>query len=215
MAPVRKCEPGFQGVLSCPLHNISSDAVHIRLGDPFAKMDFAKTSGLRRAREDRALKSIKDEEGLYAAALASRLPGSGNNPVRLFKSDKRWREPIFAPGYAGQKLVKSSVKRIELDVAKSKTELDAFGDEVHRLRRFGLASAVAIVLAIATLLLALAQLDRSYTDSKVEGQADEAAQARAEQDAANSRVARLESEIARLRVQLAEVRDQVEAAQGR
>jgi deoxycytidine triphosphate deaminase len=207
-------DPGFQGVLSCPLHNISSDAVHMQLGQPFAKMDFAKTSGLRNAQEGgafrktRARRRINDERDLYAAVLAGRLTGRDGKPVRLYKDDKRWREPIFAPGYAGQKLVRSSLKRIEDDVIKSKTEIDDFGDDIRRIRRFGIASAVGIVIAIASLLLGLAQLDRSYTDSRVDRVVEKVD---AQPQAVNPQVAQLGREVAQLREQLAEVRGRVEA----
>jgi deoxycytidine triphosphate deaminase len=161
-------DPGFQGVLSCPLHNISSDSVHMRLGQPFAKMDFAKTSGLWKAAKTPSLEDVKDEKDLYARVMADEIEGLDGYPVRLFKADKRWREPIYSPGYAGNKLVRSSVKSLENDLLTNKEEVREFGDEIRRLRRFGLASAIAIVLAIAGLLITLAQLDRSYTDSKVD-----------------------------------------------
>ena len=157
-------DPGFQGVLSCPLHNISSGSVHMRLGQAFAKMDFAKTSGLRAA----AVSTISEERDLYASATASELGGHDGKAVILFKDVKRWREPIFDPGYAGQKRVRSSLKSLEQDVSNSQSEIQEFGNEIRRLRRFGLASAIAAILAISGLLIALAQLDRSYTDSKVD-----------------------------------------------
>src|SRR5205823_1683477 len=53
-------DPGFQGYLSCPLHNISNESVYIQLGHPFAKMDFAKTSGLRATATD----ALRDEDAL-------------------------------------------------------------------------------------------------------------------------------------------------------
>jgi deoxycytidine triphosphate deaminase len=202
-------DPGFQGVLSCPLHNISSDSVHLRLGQPFAKMDFAKTSGLWRAQDSSVLQPIADEDALYAAEFADKLPGRGDKVVRLFKKNKRWREPIFSPDYAGQKLVQSSVKHIELDVAKSRVEIDEFGDDVRRIRRFGIAAAVGVLLAITSLLLALAQLDRDYTDSQVDRAAEEFRTDAAVQDAANERLRDLERELSQLRVQLAELRGRV------
>lgn len=161
-------DPGFQGVLSCPLHNISNESVHIKLGHPFAKMDFAKTSGLCCARDDDSLVPIDTEDGLYAAAIAGSLPGKGDHRVVLFNHDKRWRDPIFAQGYAGQKQVSSSVAGLESDVEQAREEVEAHGDDMRRFRRFAIAGSIAIIVAIGSLLLALAQLDRSYTDSKVD-----------------------------------------------
>jgi deoxycytidine triphosphate deaminase len=205
-------DPGFQGVLSCPLHNISSDSVHLYLGQPFAKMDFAKTSGLWQAQAASVVQQIGDEDALYAAEFAGELPGRGDKVVRLFKKSKRWREPIFSSDYAGQKLVQSSVKHIELDVAKSRIEIDEFGDDVRRIRRFGIAAAVGVLLAVASLLLALAQLDRDYTDAQVDRAVEEFRSDAAVQDAANERLRDLERELSRLQIQLAVLRGRVAQA---
>jgi deoxycytidine triphosphate deaminase len=160
-------DPGFQGVLSCPLHNISNDAVHMRLSRTFAKMDFAKTSGLWEKAEGGWFTDISDEQQLYEREAAGALVGMGGKPARLFKDGKRWRQPILDEDYAGPKRVKSSVKDIADDVALNREEVREFGGDIRRLRRFGLASALAVVLAIAGLLITLAQLDRSYTDAKI------------------------------------------------
>jgi deoxycytidine triphosphate deaminase len=160
-------DPGFQGVLSCPLHNISNDAVHIRLGHPFAKMDFAKTSGLLCARQAKKLDAL-NEDDLQARASGQTLPGFGGGPVKLFSTGKRWREPIYAPEYVGNKYVRSSLASLAEAIGESQNEVAEFGGDVRQLRRFGLASAVAVVLAVASLLIGLAQFDRSYTDAKVD-----------------------------------------------
>lgn len=193
-------DPGFQGVLSCPLHNISSDAVHIRLGHPFAKMDFAKTSGLRSG--DVSLADLSSENDLYAIEASTGFKGEGGHPVKLFNDSKRWREPIF--DYVGSKRVSSSVKALEEDIDVSRAEIGEFGDEIRKLRRFGLASAVAIILAVASLLIMLAQLDRSYVDSKIDSVTVPASPPATPASGAaglrrlNLRVQRLETQVRRL-----------------
>jgi deoxycytidine triphosphate deaminase len=160
-------DPGFRGALSCPLHNISDQSVHLKLGEPFAKMDFAKTSGLWKQEVDpQAVLDTEVENDLYELVRSGELTGAGGNPIALFNEKKRYRQPIFDAGYAGYRPVKSSVKEIDDRVVENEREVERFGDEITRLRRFGLASGIAIVLAIAGLLITLAQLDRSYTDSK-------------------------------------------------
>ena len=154
-------DPGFQGYLSCPLHNISSDSVHMQFGKPFAKMDFAKTSGLR----ETDTSNIEDQAALDARA--TELKGKDEKPVKLFNAKKRWRPPIIDPGYAGSKDVGSSVKDIQKMVESNRRDVGEFGNEIRSLRRFGLASGLVIFLAIVALLITLAQLDRSYTDAKV------------------------------------------------
>jgi deoxycytidine triphosphate deaminase len=201
-------DPGFMGYLSCPLHNISSDSVHIRLGKPFAKMDFTKTSGLAAVAD---VNKITSEEDLYAAMIAGNLQGVGNHPVRLFNADKRWRPPIFALGYAGERRVKSSVKELEGRVTEAGDTIDAFGDDIRRMRRFALASAVGVVLAVTSLLLALAQLDRSYTDAKVEDV--RAVTTRGPDPATTESLERTRRELNNLRVQVADLRGQLRALQ--
>ena len=164
-------DPGFQGVLSCPLHNISSQAVHIQLGYPFAKMDFAKTSGLRAAHKAKQLADFGSEEDLYSSAERREpngLRGEGGGPVVLFNFRNRWRQPIYDPAYAGQKRVTSSLAQLQRQIRDSGTRVERFGRDVSRFRRFGLAGGLAVVLAIVAILVTLAQLDRSYTDAKIE-----------------------------------------------
>jgi deoxycytidine triphosphate deaminase len=160
-------DPGFQGYLSCPLHNISNDAVHMRLGWAFAKMDFAKTSGLWHARREHQLGDVNNEHDLYAHLGTGRLVGLDSHPMRFFKEAKRWRTPIIDAGYAGSKTVSSSVKSLEEDVLQNRRDVREFGDEFKRVRRFGLAAGLALFLAVVGLLITLAQLDRSYTDAKI------------------------------------------------
>jgi deoxycytidine triphosphate deaminase len=161
-------DPGFQGVLSCPLHNISSDPVHMRFGHAFAKMDFAKTSGLWYAQKESTVQSVDSEGGLERSVEDGSVYGIEHRRVRLFNPRKRWREPIFDVGYAGKKRdVRSSLANLESRTDETRWQVLAFGDDIQRIRRFGLASAIVVALAIAALLIALAQLDRSYTDSIV------------------------------------------------
>lgn len=153
-------DPGFQGVLSTPLHNISNASVNIRLGYPFAKIDFTKTSGLRYAN----LTEIATEPDLYAAQLA----GYHNHSVKLFNVANRWRQPIYAPDYAGQKAVASSLAPLEDKLDSGLKQIYGFEEEISRIRRFGLGGALATILAVVAILVTLAQLDRTYTDSKVD-----------------------------------------------
>jgi deoxycytidine triphosphate deaminase len=203
-------DPGFRGYLSCPLHNISDGSVHMRLGDPFAKMDFAKTSGLWKVAD---AGTFDDEASLYQASKAGTLTGAGSKPVRLFNDKKWWRAPIIARGYAGGKSVKSSVKALEDQLGAAQMKIAEFGDGIRRLRRFGLAAAAGVVLAVASLLLALAQLDRSYTDSKVEGAEARLGRATPAEAAAAAATAEklttTQRELAELRAQVAELRGRV------
>jgi deoxycytidine triphosphate deaminase len=198
-------DPGFQGVLSCPLHNISNAPVHLQLGYPFAKIDFAKSRGLAAARAAGYLDEIETEEDLYVAAAASKLLGEDGKPVKLFnKNENRWRQPIYSTSYAGQKRVKSSLSELQDNITAFAGEIDAFDEEIRRVRRFGYAGAIAIVLAVVTIVITVAQLDRSYVDAKV-GSVEKTQASASGQPKSSAAVSRLQAEVSRLRRQVAKL----------
>jgi deoxycytidine triphosphate deaminase len=197
-------DPGFQGVLSCPLHNISNAPVHLQLGYPFAKIDFAKSRGLQAARAAGQLDGIKTEEELYAAAAGAHLRGEDNNPVKLFNPKNRWRQPIYATSYAGQKRVKSSLSELEEHIKGFSRDIASFDGEIRRIRRFGYAGAIAIVLAIVTIVITVAQLDRSYVDAKV-GSVEKTQQTAVGQTPSSIASSRLQTEVTQLRREIAKL----------
>ena len=167
-------DPGFQGVLSCPLHNISDGVVNLRLGYPFAKIDFAKTSGLacgviRAAGEPvTPVAGLTDEADLYRASELMELAGVDGRPIKLFNKKNRWREPIFAEDYTGNRSVRSSLGGLDDRIKAFGKDIDEVEEETSRTRRFGLAAGIAVIFAMIAILITLAQLDRSYTDTKVD-----------------------------------------------
>jgi deoxycytidine triphosphate deaminase len=185
-------DPGFQGVLSCPLHNISDGEVNLRYGYPFAKIDFAKTSGLAFAH---GIASLGAEDDLYAAARSGSLTGVGGAKIKLFNERNRWREPIFDNNYTGRRQVLSSLSGIDQHVQEFGGNIDEFEQEVSRFRRYGLGAGLAVVFAMVAVLVALSQLDRSYTDAKIDS-----VQVPPGQSAA--RLAHLEADIASLQSRL-------------
>jgi deoxycytidine triphosphate deaminase len=121
-------DPGFQGVLSCPLHNISNEPIRINLGDHLATIDFIKTSGIGEESEE-LLRSIRSEEELYEQA--PQLIGHGGYDHRLFPESKRWLRPI--------------VEYTPHDVGSSVAELE---NDVRRLRNIGIVGLVSLVIAV-------------------------------------------------------------------
>jgi deoxycytidine triphosphate deaminase len=132
-----QADPGFQGGLSCPLHNISNEEIVIELGEPFAKIDFAKTAprpdSVRTAWQD-----VKTESEL--ARWLEEQPA--NSSSRVFKGGRpEWRKPIF--GYMGNKRPTSSVKELQRNV-----------DKLRRYAWRGVAAAlITILIAFPTLIL--------------------------------------------------------------
>ncbi len=145
-------DPGFQGVLSCPLHNISNNPIMIQLGEHVATIDFVKTTGIGEEAKP-LLETIQTEEQLYAAQDG--LLGHGKYKNRLFNKGKCWRKPILQYP-SGEFHVSSSVAPL------SKT-----------IRRFRLASYIGLIvfLSLVVSLITLNQGSyRLYVDTKKEMQ---------------------------------------------
>ncbi len=148
-------DPGYQGGLSCPLHNISDDEIEIRLGEPFAKMDFVKT--VPRDQDVR-----RQLEGIGSEAELVRWLGSGEAPenLRLFKGgEPPWREPIF--GYLNGRRPQSSLRQISDEVRENNAT-------VLGLRRLSLLGILAVALGVAALVFAALQLSDGLSSTKQE-----------------------------------------------
>lgn len=176
-------DPGFQGVLSCPLHNISNWPIRIQLGHHFATIDFIKTTGIaEQARE--VLEGIQDEDELYRRE--PELVGRGGNRNYLFSRDKRWTRPIV--GYPpGDFIVESSVQELER--------------AVFRFRLFGLGGAVAALALLVTTLAFFLDLHgdiKAELDSvrEMSEEAEESDQVRSQE------LTRLEEQLSQLRERL-------------
>jgi deoxycytidine triphosphate deaminase len=140
-------DPGFQGALGCPLHNISNEDIQMRLDEPFAKIDFVKT--VPRSDEVTAQwKGIAD-----AAQLEQWLTDNPASNVRLFKEGKpKWREPIF--GYTNGHRPTSSVHELTRSF--------------RRLRLVGWVGAATVVLGVAALVLAALALTNGLSSTNQE-----------------------------------------------
>jgi deoxycytidine triphosphate deaminase len=144
-------DPGFKGVLTCPLHNVSSKTVEIEFCKPFAKLDFVKTTWGQSV----SLSDIRSEEDLYEKSEAGELIGCGGETVKLWPEKKNFRPPVsHLAGSAGSK---SSLRGLE----ESSKRLD------QKVGRIQLAN-IGVGVALAGLLFAVASLLMSYTDGRVE-----------------------------------------------
>lgn len=131
-------DPGFQGALGCPLHNISNNPILIRLGEDVAKVDFVKTI---QRREDvrEALAGLHDENELRRWADVS-----APDFTKFFKGgDIPWREPIYGYLPAGKR-PGSSVRELY--------------DRVGRLQRNQILGIIGVLLAAAALVFTVVQL---------------------------------------------------------
>ena len=150
-------DPGFQGALSCPLHNISNDAIYIDLDDPFAKLDFAKT--VPRSDEIQgAWQDIRTEEEL--AEWLRRLPR--DSWARLFKrGEPNWRRPITGYIENGRR-PRSSVAELRDQVDDVERETSS---QLSTFRRLGYG---AILLGVLTVLFAIPAFVFDEVNSKTD-----------------------------------------------
>src|SRR5207249_900235 len=129
---------GFQGVLSCPLHNISNNPIRIKRDEHFATIDFTKTTNLASTPEAfDALCKVTTEEELYQSP---NILGRMNKPHVYFNQSKRWLPPIM--GYeSGRIKVSSSIAPLT--------------ETVNSFRRFGFLGAFAAALTLTGIVIAL------------------------------------------------------------
>lgn len=141
-------DPGFQGALGCPLHNISNSPIYLRLGRPFAKIDFVKTAAPVRASRRVAYRQCVEDESDLKRLVDHEPPLPGFTNVKLFKGGRvDWREPVY--GYLSGKRPRSSVAPIR--------------EQLDRVRRFG-------VIGLITLLLTAGTFVVLYVQAKTDGQ---------------------------------------------
>ena len=128
-------DPGFKGVLGCPLHNISNQSIGMKLGDAIAKIDFLKTTWGHN-NPTKQLEAIEDERALYLQAQQSK-----SDAAPLFNASKLWREPIR--GYVSNRGSVSS-------------SIDSVNRELQTFRKYGftafIGAVVASVLTVAGVL---------------------------------------------------------------
>jgi deoxycytidine triphosphate deaminase len=158
-------DPGFRGVLSCPLHNISNSVITLQYLEPFAKIDFVKTSFGKVE-----LPPLQDEDELFSRIEAKSLLGYQAEHLKLWKRSKNYRPAIlFASGVNG---VKSSVHDLEDEVSKVRKEVDNRITQFANKLRFGEVAAIfttlIAIISVVGVIIALASYLTSYTDGRVE-----------------------------------------------
>ena len=151
-------DPGYEGYLGCPVHNLTNTPVVIRVGEPYAWIDFTKTStfgqdALRndpRRLVDTAARELRDKHDSVWV-----IPGHHGFNSRLYVTARKSFKNSLPPG----RTVASSVQGLEDRIQAHKTETDARLNEmdrqvvtvVHWGRITELASVVVILVVLATL----------------------------------------------------------------
>lgn len=161
-------DPGFIGVLTCPLHNISNRPIRLQLGIPFAKLDFVRTTWGHNV----DLSGVNTETAFYKRGEAEDLRSRDGEVIKI-RSRPKDSEPSFGD-QTDPSGVKSSLRSLE----------DEFDSVKKEMRRNQIVSYSAIA-TLTGLLIAGTALFFNYTDGRFEDvRADNTAVVRAELDTA-------------------------------
>ncbi len=83
-------DPGFQGYLCCPVHNLTGEAITLTVGERFGRIDFVSTTG-----QD-AADVLADVETARRFDDPDRVDPADWRAPR-FDPARRWRHPLPAP----------------------------------------------------------------------------------------------------------------------
>lgn len=151
-------DPGYMGVLTCPLHNISNKEIELEFCQPFAKLDFVKTTWGKSI----DISSVSSEDQLYERSLTKELVGRGGQPAKLWPRDKNFRPPVSH--MAGSEGAKSSLQSLEHSFSTLKEEFQQVERGVHTGQRIG----AGYALAVFAILIGLATFFYGYTNERVD-----------------------------------------------
>jgi deoxycytidine triphosphate deaminase len=151
-------DPGYMGVLTCPLHNISNRPIELEFCKPFAKLDFIKTTWGKSVHPV----DCESEERLHQEARAGNVAGEGNEPVRLWDRSKNFRPPVSH--LAGSEGSRSSLRGLQEEFGELRREFEA----VEKRSRIGQYVGAGFALGVISALIGLAGFGVLYTNEKVD-----------------------------------------------
>jgi deoxycytidine triphosphate deaminase len=156
-------DPGFDGYLGCPLHNLTNRSVRIKLAEPFAWIDFTKTSRLGDnpvlTSHEALLDAAKTQKRDRLEKRAWVIPGFDDFECRLYETRRVSFQDSLSPG----ETISSSVKGLEDSVESIKTAWEGskkdLKDEVEGLtkvsQRINVASVSVLIALFITVLLTI------------------------------------------------------------
>lgn len=157
-------DPGFIGVLSCPLHNISNRPVRLRFCMPFAKLDFVKTTWGGNVNLDK----VTCEDDFYKQGDGGDIRSRDGEAVKTLPRPKSPR-PAFIqePDLGGGE---SSLRNLENELVQVRASL-----------RNNKRLSYSVIVGLVTLVFTGVTLFFDYTDARYEDvRNDNAAVVRAE-----------------------------------
>jgi deoxycytidine triphosphate deaminase/cell division protein FtsB len=132
-------DPGFEGYLSCPLYNLTDTDIIIKRGEPFATIDFEKTTELL------AGQSPEEKKKEIGDAHDKQLKVVRQETYSFYK-----RSPLPALGWRKSHKIVSSLTEME--------------EEVRTWRNLGIGSVIAFIGLTLSLLAFGANLYRQNSD---------------------------------------------------
>lgn len=158
-------DPGFRGRLSCPIHNISSEKVSFIAGEPFAVIEFHKTSPF--AQEER-FQNFVNIDVIRRKGESRELRGLGGHPCITFPAKSLNREPVKRYVPAGR-LVSSSVEGVEAQQRElQKTvdkEITGFKSQLSNVNIMAFFSVIAVAISLGTYFVGMINWNKSVHDS--------------------------------------------------
>jgi hypothetical protein len=141
-------DPGYPGKLSCPLHNISNEKVSLSAREPFAVVEFRKTTPFA---EGQTWPDNIDVDAVRRMGEARELSGVGGFPCVTFPHRSLAREPVkgyLPPG----KPVSSSVQALQSAFSGLGARFDAMQDDYKKhLRRLDLTAFLTVAVVAVSL----------------------------------------------------------------
>lgn len=153
-------DPGYMGVLTCPLHNISCEPIDLHFCEPFAKLDFIRTSW--GATVD--LTGVDSEDSLYKRAERGELVGYKGNRMTLWPREENFRPPLVT----GKK--PAGVKGF---LGGLKEQVEEFGTKLS----WGFGGGLILAITAIAAVVGVGALAVIYTDGRVGDARDDAVRA--------------------------------------
>lgn len=153
-------DPGYMGVLTCPLHNISCEPIDLYFCEPFAKLDFIRTSWGATVELD----GVDSEDALYERAARGELRGYKDNRVILWPREENFRPPLVT----GKK--PAGVKGF---LGGLKEQVEEFGRKLN----WGFGGGVILAITTIAAVVGVGALAVIYTDGRVGDARDDAVRA--------------------------------------
>lgn len=154
-------DPGYRGLLGCPIHNFTDEDKAIHFFDPLVTIDFEKTSPLgdQSFRDGLAnTVSLPQWEGLRKGVT----PVTGLNGLRCKIFNKRTNNPLFQSFLPPGESVRSSVHALHQRMGEAENAIKEFENTLTIYRRVAI---VSVTLAIVVGYITFQTLVDSRIDS--------------------------------------------------